>query len=102
MKPTFALFLGSGFQLIGAIGFALSPFSISIQSYQYTFQVLFGFGSGISNSIATTSILLVVAAKDICQYSFNSRFYCFEVKNATAAAFGANTQFFCLGGAVGL
>ncbi|KAF2758475.1 MFS multidrug transporter-like protein [Pseudovirgaria hyperparasitica] len=84
IKPTFALLVGAAFQLAGAIGFALLPFSTEVQASQYGFQVLFGLGSGLSNAIATSCIPQIVERKNI------------------SSALGANTQFRYLGGAVGL
>ncbi|KAF4625358.1 hypothetical protein G7Y89_g12808 [Cudoniella acicularis] len=84
VKPTYALLGGTTLQLVGAVCFAILPYSTEISASQYGYQILFGIGSGISNAVSTTSVPFIVQRKDV------------------PAALGANTQFRYLGGAVGL
>ena len=65
VKPTYALIGGTVFQIIGAICFTLMKFSTEIQPSQYVYQIIFGLGSGISNTVSITAIPSIVAAPDV-------------------------------------
>ena len=69
LRPMWVLFLGTALQFIGAIGFALLPYSTTIPSYQYGYQVIFGLGAGMNISLTISSVPSIVDKKNIRRLS---------------------------------
>jgi hypothetical protein len=65
IKHQYTLLVGTALQLIGAICFALLESSTDIKPSQYGYQIIFGMGSGISNTVSITSIPSIVAKSDV-------------------------------------
>jgi hypothetical protein len=65
IKHPYTLLGGTALQLIGAICFALMESSTEIKPSQYGFQIIFGLGSGISNTVSITAIPFIVSKSDV-------------------------------------
>lgn len=100
VPPLLLLLFAAALQIAGSASMSTLPVSLEVPSTQYGYQVLLGFGLGMS--ITTLLLLVPVNAdrRDQCMYGLIHLF--FSVLILVATAMGAITQFRALGGALGL
>jgi len=65
IKHPYTLLVGTALQIIGAACFATMESTVDIKASQYAYQIIFGLGSGISNTVSITAIPSIVAKMDV-------------------------------------
>ena len=102
IPPNAMLLTGAALQMIGAGLLLTITDSTSIQTPQYGFQVLLGFGFGTSITTMLMIVPMNAELQDRCKYAV-LQWLCYRSANLTVAiAVAAITQFRTLGGALGL
>lgn len=101
VPPVFLLIAASVLQTIGAALLSTIPIGTEIEPAQYGYEVLLGFGLGLSIPTLLNMVPVAFQRRDQGQYTLFHKTFT-RADTSIAVAMGAITQFRAMGGATGL